>query len=225
MGLLGSAYYVKEPTIDLAKVAMINLDMIGRMSDKNLLIFGIGTTKWSKLAKAVNEDSLNLNLLEDGTEQAIILFYYKKIPVPTILPVPIQITIVLLMISHIEEEGLELVVAHVAKWWTLGPFKEELPFVETPEKKRQSMTLDGPTLGVLPDYGFEGVGMRIIGTNPGQPAQNAGLQSGDIIVALGETPFEDIYGYMGALKTLIVGQKTTITIVRDGTKQTLDLQL
>ena len=54
------AYYVKEPTIDLAKAkAMINLDMIGRMSDKNLLIFGIGTTpKWSKLAKAVNEDSL-----------------------------------------------------------------------------------------------------------------------------------------------------------------------
>ena len=96
----------------------------------------------------------------------------------------------------------------------LGPLsKEELPFVETPEKKRQSMTLDGPTLGVLPDYGFEGVGMRIIGTNPGQPAQNAGLQSGDIILALGETPFEDIYQ---ATKNLIVGQ-TTITIVRDGT--------
>ena len=122
---------------------------------------------------------------------------------------------------------MESVVAHVAKMVdALGPLsKEELPFVETPEKKDQSMTLDGPTLGVLPDYGFEGVGMRIIGTNPGQPAQNAGLQSGDIILALGETPFEDIYGYMSALKTLIVGQKTTITIVRDGTKQTLNLQL
>ena len=49
----------------------------------------------------------------------------------------------------------------------LGPLsKEELPFVETPEKKRQSMTLDGPTLGVLPDYGFEGVGMRILGRTP-----------------------------------------------------------
>ena len=67
--------------------------------------------------------------------------------------------------------------------------------------------------------------MRIIGINPGQPAYNAGLQSGDIILALGETPFEDIYGYMSALKTLIVGQKTTITIIRDGTKQILDLQL
>ena len=45
MGLLGSAHYVKEPTIDLAKAkAMINLDMIGRMSEKNLLSLGIGTT-------------------------------------------------------------------------------------------------------------------------------------------------------------------------------------
>ena len=103
--------------------------------------------------------------------------------------------------------------------------KEELPFVEAPGEQRQSMTLNGPTLGVLPDYGFEGMGMRITGTNPGQPAQNAGLQSGDIIIALGDTPFEDIYGYMGALKTGIVGQKTTITIVRGGTEQTLELQL
>ena len=103
MGLLGSAYYVKEPTIDLAKAkAMINLDMIGRMSDKNLLIFGIGTTpKWSKLAKAVNEDSLNLNLLEDGTGASDHTSFIIKSLYSTILPVPIQITIVLLMISHI----------------------------------------------------------------------------------------------------------------------------
>jgi S1-C subfamily serine protease len=67
--------------------------------------------------------------------------------------------------------------------------------------------------------------MRITGTNPGQPAQNAGLKSGDIIVALGDTPLEDIYGYMGALNTLEVGQKTTITIIRDGVEQTLELQL
>ena len=231
MGLLGSAHYVKEPTIDLAKAkAMINLDMIGRMSDKNLLIFGIGTTpKWSKLAKAVNEDSLNLNLIEDGTGASDhTSFYYKKIPVLHYFTGthsdyhrPSD------DLAYIEEEGLELVVTHVAKMVdALGPLpKEELPFVETPGKRRQSMTLDGPTLGVLPDYGFEGVGMRIIGINPGQPAYNAGLQSGDIILALGETPFEDIYGYMGALKTLIVGQKTTITIIRDGTKQILDLQL
>ena len=231
MGLLGSAHYVEEPTVDLSQAkAMINLDMIGRMSDKNLLIFGVGTTpKWSELAMAVNEDSLSLNLVKDGTGASDhTSFYYKNIPVLHYFTDthsdyhrPSD------DLAYIEVEGQELVVNHVARMVdALGSVsKDELPFVEAPGEQRQSMTLNGPTLGVLPDYGFEGVGMRITGTNPGQPAQNAGLQSGDIIVALGDTPLEDIYGYMGALNTLEVGQKTTITIIRDGVEQTLELQL
>ena len=99
IGLLGSAHYVEEPTVDLAQAkAMINLDMIGRMSDKNLLIFGVGTTpKWSELAMAVNEDSLNLNLLKMVQEPAttpvsiIKIFLYS-----TISPIPTQIIIALL---------------------------------------------------------------------------------------------------------------------------------
>lgn len=231
MGLLGSAHYVEEPTVDLSQAkAMINLDMIGRMSDKNLLIFGVGTTpKWSELALAVNEDSLSLNLVQDGTGASDhTSFYYKNIPVLHYFTDthsdyhrPSD------DLAYIEVEGQELVVDHVARMVdALGSVsKDKLPFVEAPGEQRQSMTLNGPTLGVLPDYGFEGVGMRITGTNPGQPAQNAGLQSGDIIVALGDTPLEDIYGYMGALNTLEVGQKTTITIIRDGVEQTLELQL
>ena len=231
MGLLGSAHYVEEPTVDLSQAkAMINLDMIGRMSDKNLLIFGVGTTpKWSELAMAVNEDSLSLNLVKDGTGASDhTSFYYKNIPVLHYFTDthsdyhrPSD------DLAYIEVEGQELVVNHVARMVdALGSVsKDELPFVEAPGEQRQSMTLNGPTLGVLPDYGFEGVGMRITGTNPGQPAQNAGLQSGDITVALGDTPLEDIYGYMGALNTLEVGQKTTITIIRDGVEQTLELQL
>tara|TARA_B100000575_G_scaffold294596_1_gene311928 strand:+ start:10526 stop:11824 length:1299 start_codon:yes stop_codon:yes gene_type:complete len=231
MGLLGSANYVEEPTIDLAKAkAMINMDMIGRMSDKNLFIFGIGTTpKWSELVTAVNNDSLNLNLVEDGTGASDhTSFYYKNIPVLHYFTGthsdyhrPSD------DLAYIEEEGQELVVTHVAKLINaLGSLsKEELPFIEAPGKQRQTMTFNGPTLGVLPDYGFEGLGMRITGINPGQPAHNAGLQSGDIIVALGETSFKDIYGYMGVLNTLKIGQKITITIVRDGKEQTLDLQL
>ena len=231
MGLLGSAHYVEEPTIDLSQAkAMINLDMIGRMSDKNLLIFGVGTTpRWSELAMAVNEDSLSLNLVEDGTGASDhTSFYYKNIPILHYFTDthsdyhrPSDDLV------YIEVEGQELVVDHVARMVVaLGSVsKDELPFVEAPGEQRQSMTLNGPILGVLPDYGFEGVGMRITGTNPGQPAQNAGLQSGDIIVALSDTPLEDIYGYMGALNTLEVGQKTTITIIRDGVEQTLELQL
>ena len=99
------------------------------------------------MAKAVNEDSLNLNLLEDGTGASDhTSFYYKKIPVLHYFTGthsdyhrPSD------DLAYIEKEGLELVVAHVAKMVdALGPLsKEELPFVETPEKKRQSMTTPG----------------------------------------------------------------------------------
>jgi hypothetical protein len=231
MGLLGSAHFVEEPTVDLSKAkAMINMDMIGRLTNEKLLIFGVGTTpKWPELAEAVNTDSLDLDLVDDGTGASDhTSFYYKNIPVLHYFTDthsdyhrPSDDA------EYIEEEGQALVVSHVARMiGALGELpKSELPFVEAPGEQRQSMQLNGPTLGVLPDYGYDGVGMRITGTNPGQPAQVAGLQSGDVIIGLGEIRFEDIYGYMGALNSLSLGQKTTITLLRDGNEITLDLNL
>jgi hypothetical protein len=231
MGLLGSAHFVGEPTVDLSNAkAMINMDMIGRLTNDKLLIFGVGTTpKWPELAEAVNTDSLDLDLVDDGTGASDhTSFYYKNIPVLHYFTDthsdyhrPSDDA------EYIEAEGQVLVVSHVARMIdALGDLsKADLPFVEAPGEQRQSMQLNGPTLGVLPDYGYDGVGMRITGTNPGQPAHSAGLQSGDVIIGLGEIRFEDIYGYMGALNSLSVGQKTTITILRDGNEITLNLNL
>jgi hypothetical protein len=45
-GLLGSSYYVNHPLLPLTNtVAMINMDMIGRMKDRKLIIGGVGTAK------------------------------------------------------------------------------------------------------------------------------------------------------------------------------------
>ena len=103
--------------------------------------------------------------------------------------------------------------------------KADIEFIEAPGEQRQSMRLEGPTLGVLPDYGFDGKGMRITGTNAGGPAASAGLISGDIIVELGGMELDDIYSYMSALNNLKKGELTTITVVRDGEELTLKLQL
>ena len=163
---------------------------------------------------------MNLNLIEDGTGASDhTSFYYKKIPVLHYFTGthsdyhrPSD------DLAYIEEEGLELVVTHVAKMVdALGPLpKEELPFVETPGKRRQSMTLDGPTLGVLPDYGFEGVGMRIIGINPGQPDRG-------IVFIRTDIKSEPITASLKNVHDTRLS--TTISIIRDGTKQILDLQL
>lgn len=231
MGLLGSAHYAENPTLDLENaLAMINMDMIGRMSDKKLMIFGIGTAdSWENIMLTANTDSLDLNLVPDGTGSSDhTSFYYKNIPVLHYFTDthsdyhrPSDDT------EYVNAEGEALALAHLVRVIdyldTIN--QNQLEFIAAPGEQRRSMRLEGPTLGVLPDYGYDGKGMKITGTNDGQPAANAGLMSGDIIIKLGGEDLEDIYGYMGALNKLKKGQLTTITILRGGEEMTMDLQL
>src|ERR1051326_8831010 len=69
LGLLGSAYYVKNPFLPLAKtIAMINMDMIGRLTDGKLVVEGMGTSPaWAELVARENRDSaFQLKLKPDG---------------------------------------------------------------------------------------------------------------------------------------------------------------
>jgi len=55
-GLLGSNYYVNHPVVPLQKtIAMINMDMIGRLRDQKLMIGGIGTApEWRAMVEGQN---------------------------------------------------------------------------------------------------------------------------------------------------------------------------
>lgn len=230
MGLLGSAHFVEEPTVNIDNaVAMINMDMIGRMEEEKLIIFGTGTSAdWEDILLVANTDSLNLDLVEDGTGASDhTSFYYQNIPVLHYFTDthsdyhrPSD------DVEYINHEGIAKTISHVVRviQYLDGVDQEQMVFIEAPGEQRQSMRLEGPTLGVLPDYGYDGKGMKITGTNPGQPGANAGLISGDVIIGIGEVMFEDIYGYMGALNEHEKGQLTTITILRDGEEMTLELQ-
>lgn len=231
MGLLGSAHFVEEPTVNLDNtLAMINMDMIGRMKDHKLIIFGTGTTSdWEEILLVANTDSLKIQLVKDGTGASDhTSFYYKNIPVLHYFTDthsdyhrPSD------DVEYINNEGIAKITEHIVRVieYLDGIDKEQMAFIEAPGKQRQSMRLEGPTLGVLPDYGYDGTGMKITGINPNQAADNAGLQSGDIIIGLGDARLDDIYDYMGALNTLEKGETTTITILRNGEEITLELQL
>ena len=231
MGLLGSAHFVEEPPVNLDNtLAMINMDMIGRMEDHKLIIFGTGTTSdWEEILLVANTDSLKIQLVKDGTGASDhTSFYYKNIPVLHYFTDthsdyhrPSD------DVEYINNEGIAKITEHIVRVieYLDGIDKEQMAFIEAPGKQRQSMRLEGPTLGVLPDYGYDGTGMKITGINPNQAADNAGLQSGDIIIGLGDARLDDIYDYMGALNTLEKGETTTITILRNGEEITLELQL
>ncbi|MGI9191577.1 MAG: PDZ domain-containing protein, partial [Chitinophagaceae bacterium] len=100
--------------------------------------------------------------------------------------------------------------------------KETLPFYKTAAPQGGKMAFK-VTLGVMPDYAFEGQGMRLDGVTDAKPAAKAGLQQGDIIVRLGDTPITSVKEYMGVLSQFNKGDQTTVTFIRNGETLTASL--
>lgn len=63
-GLLGSKYYVNNPVFPLEKtVAMINMDMVGRLNQNKLTVGGIGTaSEWKSLIEKLN----SITIIQNG---------------------------------------------------------------------------------------------------------------------------------------------------------------
>ncbi len=229
MGLLGSQYFVEHSPVPLDQMqAMINLDMIGRLSDNKLIIFGTGTSGgWQDLITLANSDSLAIKTIPDGAGASDhTSFYNKKIPVLHYFTDthadyhrPSDDT------EFINAEGEDRILEHlkrlVSAMDTLSG--NQLAYTDAPSTQQQNMILKGPTLGVTPDYGFDGKGMRIIGVRAGGPADEAGLQDGDIIVGLNGSDLKDIYEYMEVLNTLEEGQQTAVTIKRNNAEETVNV--
>ena len=72
-------------------------------------------------------------------------------------------------------------------------------------------------LGVIPDYMFDGIGMRIDGISEEKPAQKAGLQKGDIVIQLGDSIVLDMMSYMRALSVFEKGNYNVYTLNSDET--------
>lgn len=229
MGLLGSQHFVENSPVNLEQVqAMINMDMIGRMKENQLIIFGTGTSGgWSNLITSANTDSLAIKTVPDGAGASDhTSFYNKQIPVLHYFTDthadyhrPSDDT------NYINSDGQNRVLEHLKRLTlsidTLDA--KQLAYTEAPVTQQRNVTLEGPTMGVTPDYGFDSKGMRITGVRAGSPADKAGLQSGDVIVKLSGQNLEDIYEYMDVLNTLEKGQSTTVTVRRNGNEQTLDI--
>lgn len=231
MGLLGSQAFVEEPSVDISNaLAMINMDMIGRMDNDRMMVFGIGTAEdWPVIMEAANTDSLDIDLVKDGTGSSDhTSFYYKNMPVLHYFTDthadyhrPSDDA------EYINVEGEAKLLQHVKRVveYLDTIDREQLAFQEAPGESRQNVRMSGPTLGVLPDYGYDGEGFKITGVTEGRPAANAGIKGGDVIIKIGDVDIKDIYGYMESLNTLEEGKKTSVTILRDGKEMIFELKL
>lgn len=220
-GLWGSNYFVKNPTIDLSTVNyMINMDMVGRLKEDNsLAINGVGTSpSFAPVFDQINSDSLKLVTSESGVGPSDhTSFYLQDLPVLHFFTgqhedyhKPSDDS------DKINYEGLVKVVRYISRLVTALDAEPKLAFTKTKDSS------DSPrftvSMGVVPDYMFDGKGMRVDGVSEGKPAQAAGILKGDIVVQLGDSTVYDMMSYMRALSVFQKGDSTQVVIDRNGQK-------
>lgn len=224
-GLLGSNFFVKNPVIDIKDILyMLNFDMVGRLdsSKKTLMVYGVGTTpEWKTSISKLKTDSTNIKIktTESGTGASDhTSFYYSNVPVLHFftgqhydyhMPSDDESLINYTGMYHCYDVILQIITS-VNK-------KKELPFTAT---KNEETGVKGfkVTLGIMPDYIYDGTGLRVDGVNAGKPGEAAGLLKGDIIIKMGEFQISSIQDYMKALGMFKKGDTTTIR-VRRGTEE------
>lgn len=227
-GLLGSNYFVKNPSIDMEKAMfMVNLDMIGRLDpEKGLSVMGVGTTPVFKEYFDNYEGDFKVSTKESGAAPSDnTAFYNHGMPV-----------LFFFTGSHkdyhkpsddaelVDNEGVTAVLEFVAeRIENFAAEPEKIIFTKTKDAAPGKSPRFTVTLGVMPDYLWEEKGLRIDGVTTDRPADLAGLLAGDIVVELGDYPIDDIYAYMAALASFRKGDSTTVVVDRDGEKLTMDL--
>ncbi|MEK6233076.1 MAG: M20/M25/M40 family metallo-hydrolase, partial [Planctomycetales bacterium] len=212
-GLIGSAEYVRKPLIPLNKtVAMLNMDMVGRLRDDKLTIFGTGTAPEFKPLL----DRLNKKHGFKITEKPAGFgpsdhssFYAKKIPVLHFFtgthkeyhtPDDDFKTVNVQGISRVAQLVLESAVA-------LAEAKAPPKYVEVKSKQTTRPMGDRPYFGSIPDFAQSKPGYALQGVSKGSPAEKGGLKTGDVIVQLGEAKIGNLEDFDGALRKYNAGDK------------------
>ncbi|KJJ39836.1 M20/M25/M40 family metallo-hydrolase [Aequorivita vladivostokensis] len=218
-GLLGSNYFVKNPTIDTKKVTyMLNMDMVGRLNSENTLaVYGVGTSPIFKQAVNANARELKIAENESGVGPSDhTSFYLADIPVLHFFTgqhedyhKPSDDA------EKVNFEGMKIVSNYIFSIIKDLDNQPKLPFKKT-KNESEVVPEFKVTLGVVPDYLFSGKGMRIDGVSEDKPAQKAGLQKGDIVVKMGDFEVTDMMSYMKSLSKFEKGQTAKITIERGG---------
>lgn len=228
LGLIGSNHFVDEMEISPDSVlAMINLDMIGRLENYKLDIFGTGTSsQWEEILASVEADSLEITTTPGGMGSSDhASFYRADIPVLHYYTgTHAQYHRETDTADLINFSGMERVLEHVESVVrTLDSMAPaEIDFLESTDPRSGVRMRSGPSLGVMPDYTYSGNGFRIEQVRPDGTADAAGLQDGDVIIEMDGKRVGDIYDYMGILNTLESGDAISITILRNDEEMELE---
>ena len=235
LGLLGSAEWVKQPTRPLDKaVAMINMDMIGRIKDDKVYIGGVGTgsTFKSVLDQAEKEAPFKFEASPGGYSSSDhTSFVAKKIPVlfffsglhsdyhkPSDTWDKINGPSAARLLDMIENVAVQL--ANTDQPPTFQVVAEEKPLGGISGGGGY-----GPYFGSVPDFGQVENGVKFSDVRPNSPAAKAGFKAGDILVQFGDKPIKNLYDFTDALRRSKVGDVVEVKVLRDGQPLTASVKL
>ncbi len=229
-GLWGSGWFVKHPTIELSTINyMINLDMVGRLApDMKLLVYGTGTSPvWNEELDKNIAGKFHLIKKESGVGPSDHMsFYLQDIPVLHFFTgqhddyhKPTDDA------DKVNVEGMASIINLIDVVISDLDGSDKLAFTKTKDEESEKAPKYSVTLGVIPDYMFEGEGMRIDGVKENQPAQLAGIQKGDVVTVMGDIPIKTMMDYVKSLSQFKKGDKTTVTILRNNKEKiTVEVQ-
>jgi aminopeptidase YwaD len=242
LGLLGSGAYTKTPAAPLGStVAMLNMDMIGRLRDDKLFIGGVGTSPvWKPLIETLNgsisvkssgggngsANRFQLSFGEDGfgpsDHQS---FYVRDIPVLFFFTgthddyhKPSDTA------DKINTEGLRKVAEFVREIAaSVANEPQRIAFTKVKVEQRPTGRGFRVYLGTVPNYSDQNEGLKLDGVRPGSPAEKAGLRAGDIVIKLGKMSIKNVYDYTYALGEMRGGEEVEAVIRRDGKEMTMKI--
>ena len=232
LGLLGSAYYVNHPLLPLDRVvAMINMDMIGRLNNRGLIVYGVGTSAgFEELVKKHNKDSMFvLKLNKDGygpSDHAS--FYGKQIPVfhffTDIHSDYHRPSDTYDKLNYPGEEQVVRYIESVAEELDRAVDRPHYVAVEAPRQPSAGRSTR-VYMGTIPDFGEPVQGMKISGVREGSPASKAGMTGGDIIVKFGKVDIKNLYDFTYALGEYKPGDEVDVVIKRGAETKTVKVKL
>jgi Zn-dependent M28 family amino/carboxypeptidase len=228
LGLLGSHWFAEHAPAPLDSVPlMVNFDMVGRLRDNKLIVYGRGTAKeLASMVDSVNNTVLDAHFSISGSDDGFgpsdhSSFYAKDVPVLHFFTdIHDDYHRATDDADKINSAGEARVVDLAAAVIRAAADREARPtFVRMAPPARTMTTREGAQvyLGSVPDMAAANVpGLKLTGVRPGSPADLAGLKAGDIVVELGGVPVKDLYAYSEALYAHKPGDKIAIVVVRDG---------
>ncbi|WP_144058847.1 M28 family peptidase [Rhodopirellula sp. SWK7] len=227
-GLLGSKHYVQHPRYPLSStVAMINMDMVGRLNDNELTVYGTGSAaSFHGLLEQANQTtrfrivevpsgygpSDHASFYEAGIP---VLFFFTGLHADYHRPSD--------DFDKLNLDGMDRITDMISQVSErLATVPERPVYVKTEANvqiRRQLTVVMGVTLSQQPS---EVVLSSILASGP---AQEGGLLAGDRVVKVGKTPISTIEQFMDQLRLRSPGDQLPLIVRRGDEELQLKIKL